>query len=201
MVRFMLQLRFRVQGSAAMPYDLVAEGGDGISLRIHCSCPAGRRGGRFCKHAAALLLGDVTNLVEPSDDPTRLRDLAAGSGLIEAALAHHPADRRAKIGHPDFRETGDFMVDVAPARQVAEEKGWLVVTTADEMRCFGFTPAGRRHRSPRAWIKIDGVSTPNTPYHVTTPGTAGTTRNVKNLSYAVAVFIETLRRAREVSEP
>lgn len=191
----MQRLRFKVQGSAVEPYDLVAEGGDGLVLRIYCSCPAGRRGGKFCKHAAALLVGDVTNLVAPSDDPSLLRAMAPGSGLVEAALAHLPRDRRSKVGDPSFRETGNFEDDVAPAREVAEQRGWAVVTTADGMMCYGLTPTGRRQRSPRAWIAVRRATTPNAPYHVSTPGPEGTMRTVKNLSYAVSVFIETLCEA------
>lgn len=118
----MQRLRFRVQGSATEPYDLVAEG-FGPEFRIFCSCPGGRRGGRFCKHVAALLVGDITRLVDPSDDVGVLREMAAGTRYVAAAFAHDPATRPGKVGDPDFVETGDFASDVAAAGLEAERRG------------------------------------------------------------------------------
>lgn len=187
----MQRLRFRVQGSATEPYDIVAEG-SGPDFRIFCSCPAGRRGGKFCKHVAALLVGDVTRLVEPSDDVGALRAMAAGTRYVEAALTYDPVPRTGKVGDPNFAETGVFDRDVASVVCEAERRGWVVTVDETGLRCFGITPTGRRQRSPKAWIEIDYDGTPHTPYHVTTPGPFGATRNVKNLSYAVQVFLETL---------
>lgn len=82
----MRDLRFLVQGSAAEPYSVTAVGA-GESFRMFCTCPAGRKGGRFCKHAAALLIGDVGALVAPSDSVEDLASRAAGSPLVGAAIA------------------------------------------------------------------------------------------------------------------
>ncbi|EDQ33922.1 hypothetical protein HPDFL43_05695 [Hoeflea phototrophica DFL-43] len=96
-------LRFEVKGSARSPYQVTAEGA-GIDLRMYCTCPAGGLGGQFCKHAAALLVGEISSLQSPAQDVERLRVLAAGSPLIARALRHVPrAAKRAAIhGYPDL---------------------------------------------------------------------------------------------------
>ena len=82
-------LRFYIQGSAAKPY-LVTFEGKGQDLAAFCSCPAGRKGGMFCKHVAALLKGDASKLAEGSDDIALLTGRSAGSPLIAKAQGHVP---------------------------------------------------------------------------------------------------------------
>jgi len=87
------RLTFRVRGSGNDLYKLVATR-DHQGFRILCSCPAGRRGGLFCKHVAALLVGDVTRLEEPSDSVAALADMAAGHRLVDRAKVYEPAPER-----------------------------------------------------------------------------------------------------------
>jgi hypothetical protein len=113
---------FYVQGSASKPYRLTAEG-SGEAFRMFCTCPAGSRGGQFCKHAAALIMGDVTKLREPSDDVAVLQAMAQGSPLVERAVHHEPK------AQPD-EEFGDLqsLEDVLGRyRPHLVAKGWEVV--------------------------------------------------------------------------
>lgn len=89
----MTRLHFSVQGSAKAPYALVATG-EGETLHIRCSCPQGSRAGRFCKHAAALLLGDVTRLVAGFENMEALAKAARGSPYKAMALDYEPAPPR-----------------------------------------------------------------------------------------------------------
>jgi len=82
-------LTFLVQGSAREPYKLTAQG-SGADLQIFCTCPASRKGGKFCKHAAALLMGDMTRLVHGHGDVIELQSRARSSPLLERALQHIP---------------------------------------------------------------------------------------------------------------
>jgi len=81
-------LRFQVQGSGKAPHSITAEG-EGPDFRIFCSCPAGRKGGMFCKQVAALLvgdvtklIGDVTKLIGPTGEMAELARRASGSPRI-----------------------------------------------------------------------------------------------------------------------
>ncbi|CUX81088.1 MAG: hypothetical protein HLUCCA05_07405 [Roseibaca calidilacus] len=74
-------LRFQVQGSGKAPHSITAEG-EGPDFRIFCSCPAGRKGGMFCKQVAALLVGDVTKLIGPTGEMAELARRASGSPRI-----------------------------------------------------------------------------------------------------------------------
>lgn len=80
-------LKFRIQGSSKEPYTITAEG-EGSDLVMFCSCPAGRKGGKFCKHVASILVGDVTNLIGSIDDVNELARRAKDSALISKALNH-----------------------------------------------------------------------------------------------------------------
>jgi SWIM zinc finger len=86
-------LLFAVKGSAAEPYRLSSTG-RGADFFIRCSCPAFVRGGAFCKHAAALLMGDIEGLVEGTEGLAALREASAGSRAFAQALAHRPARPR-----------------------------------------------------------------------------------------------------------
>ena len=87
-------LVFHVKGSAKEPYRIIAEG-EGNSFRAFCSCPAGTKGGKFCKHIAYLLQGDVGKLVTPSvNDVNELARRAYGSALLEKAGVRVDRDMR-----------------------------------------------------------------------------------------------------------
>lgn len=80
-------LRFEVQGSVAKPYRVTFEH-EGAELRVYCSCPSGDRRAAFCKHAAALLMGDVSNLVSGKESMNELERRRHGSPLYVQALTH-----------------------------------------------------------------------------------------------------------------
>lgn len=84
-------LVYLVQGSSPTPYTVCFQG-TGPGLTAACSCPAGTKGGRFCKHVAALLKGeaDQLTLVEGSDDPALLPARAEGSPLSDMAEQYTP---------------------------------------------------------------------------------------------------------------
>lgn len=96
-------LVFHVQGSASRPYKITADGA-GDDLAMFCTCPAGSRGGMFCKHSAALLMGVVGGLRDPSDDVDELKRRAEGSHLLLRALDHRPADKRQSLDVVDLEE-------------------------------------------------------------------------------------------------
>lgn len=84
-------LVYLVQGSSPAPYTVCFRGA-GPGLSAACSCPAGTRAKRFCKHVAALLKGEagLLTLVEGSDDPALLPARAEGSPLLDMAARHTP---------------------------------------------------------------------------------------------------------------
>lgn len=96
-------LVYLVQGSSPAPYTVCFRGA-GSGLSAACSCPAGTRAKRFCKHVAALLKGeaDQLTLVEGSDDPALLPARAEGSPLLDMAARHtsRPSSHRRIIPAP-----------------------------------------------------------------------------------------------------
>ena len=82
-------LTFRVRGSSGVEY-MVAVIGSGRALRTTCSCPAGRRGGHFCKHATAVLIGDASDVTHGSDRLAEVCDRVNDSPLYVRALHHKP---------------------------------------------------------------------------------------------------------------
>ena len=82
---------FYVQGSEKIPYKLEATG-SGRTFDLACSCPFGRKTGKQCKHARALLYGDVSDLVAGSDDVVALGKLAEGSPALAEAMSR-PLDK------------------------------------------------------------------------------------------------------------
>lgn len=115
-------LTFLVQGSAREPYKLTAQG-SGADLQIFCTCPASRKGGKFCKHAAALLMGDVTRLVHGHEDVIELKSRARSSPLLERALQHIPG----KEGPPPELSSFKTLAEVRDryGEQLAA-RGWHV---------------------------------------------------------------------------
>ena len=121
-------LRFFIQGSAREPYEITAEG-SGESIRIFCRCPAGRKGGAFCKHITWLLSGDVTKLVGArSDSVIELRRRAEGSKYIALAANHSLPEMRGSRcdGFSTLSEFYDAF------KQELENLGWTVRLMASQ---------------------------------------------------------------------
>lgn len=144
-----MRLQFQVKGSAQLPYKITAEG-SGEAFRIFCSCPGGRKGGRFCKHVAALLMGDVSRLVEPSDSVEALNTAAQGSGLTIKAMNHQPAQKERLEG---FVTLQDVLDRYGPA---IEALGYAVTLEAvdddggraERLNVFKRTKAGALRKHP-----------------------------------------------------
>ena len=73
-----------------------------------CSCPAGKMSKTFCKHAAALLKGDASRLVDGSADLAALRSRANGSPLLDKAQGYtaKPWSHRETIAAPGAPDQG-----------------------------------------------------------------------------------------------
>lgn len=96
----MSKLEFFIQGSAPRPYRVIAEG-EGQELRMYCTCPRGSRTGKFCKHVEMLLVGDISQLVSPTEDVAALQKRSIDSPLV--AQAHsRPAGRSNNSSMPDL---------------------------------------------------------------------------------------------------
>jgi hypothetical protein len=115
-----VMIKLLVKGSAKEPYQVTAEGRGG-TFRMFCSCPAGRKGGKFCKHAAAILMGDVTNLVSPAGDVEAVKAMAEGSPLLGAALNHVPAKPKSAHAY-GYAGLADLFMDI---EKDLEERGWI----------------------------------------------------------------------------
>jgi hypothetical protein len=91
-------LAFTVRGSSGSHYQLRATG-SGSDFFIRCSCPAFSRGGAFCKHAAAILMGELDALVVGTEHMPALRAASSGSRFMGMALSHVPAapDRKQQV--------------------------------------------------------------------------------------------------------
>lgn len=116
-------LIFHVSGSAKEPYRIIAEG-EGDQLKTFCNCPAGRKGGTFCKHVSYLLHGDVSKLVSPSlDDVAELARRAKGSPLMVKAGV--------RIGRDMSRQEAEGLQSLgevhAKFKLEMESLGWTVV--------------------------------------------------------------------------
>lgn len=101
------ELVYLVQGSASTPYK-VRFRGEGPGLVAFCSCPAGKMSKTFCKHAAALLKGDASRLVDGSADLAALRSRANGSPLLGKAQGYtaKPWSHRETIAAPGAPDQG-----------------------------------------------------------------------------------------------
>jgi hypothetical protein len=170
-------MKFYVQGSAVEPYRIVTEG-EGETFKIFCSCPAGRKGGKFCKHVAALLVGDVTKLVEGSDDPAALKGLTEGSGLVAKAVGYAPERRYKGDEECDriFASTGSIAFAAAGLVRSLQNKGWQVLADRGALSIAGFFKNGKPRRGPAVAllyvgedVEIDGAVMPGNrtrPFYV-----------------------------------
>lgn len=143
-------LRYQVKGSAKEPYQITAVGA-GADMKIYCTCPAGRRGGLFCKHIAALLMGDVTNVVLPSDDVEELINNAQGSSYQSKALLHISVDEKRPVIN------GYFTLDQVERdyRPCIESKGWMFTRRSSQehgdeeyIELFKKTRSGKWRKNP-----------------------------------------------------
>jgi hypothetical protein len=75
-------LEYRIISSNGYNIYKVRFEGKGETLKVYCTCPAGKRGGKFCKHISGLLNKDTANIVEPSDKIEALDDVLPGSSLL-----------------------------------------------------------------------------------------------------------------------
>lgn len=150
-------LYFYVKGSAAEPYKVTADG-TGANLKLYCTCPAGRRGGGFCKHQQALLLGEVTNLIEPSDSVAELARCAEGSSYVSKAMAHVPAAEKKPIlqGYNTLAQVRDVF------GAALEAKGFIVALEnineawhAEELQCYGLGKHGKMLKYPVLALRFD----------------------------------------------
>jgi hypothetical protein len=75
-------LEYRILSSDGYHIYKVRLEGKGKDLKAFCTCPAGKKGGKFCKHISALLNGDESNIIQPSDKIEALDDVLPGSSLL-----------------------------------------------------------------------------------------------------------------------
>lgn len=148
------RLRFAVRGSTGTVYAIVAEGA-GASFRIYCRCPASERGGRMCRHAAALLMGEVGDCIDGAGEVERLADMAAGSFALKAALSHAPEPR----GAPSLplRDPVDLAASLAPVIDMLRAAGLHVEAGRAWVRVHPMAKSGRRPlKHPVLSIGISG---------------------------------------------
>ena len=62
-------IRFRVQGSASLPYEVTFRK-EGANLSAFCTCPAGENG-QYCKHRFRILEGRTEGIVGGSAEEVR----------------------------------------------------------------------------------------------------------------------------------
>ena len=155
-------IKFQVRGSAPTPYTVTAEG-EGDAFRMFCTCPAGRKGGTFCKHASALLMGDVSKLVGASDNLEKLMHMSEGSPLVGRALVHRSADQPDLWVH--IRNLGDVATTFGVQfkalgfdLEIRQGDGQL---GRDELKLFGHTNRGKRKVNPTHLLYYQPFTTDN----------------------------------------
>ncbi len=75
-------LQYQILSSNGSSVYKVSVEGKGKDLKAFCTCPAGKKGGKCCKHRSGLLNKDTANIVEPSDIIEALEDVLQGSSLL-----------------------------------------------------------------------------------------------------------------------
>lgn len=160
-------LKFQIQGSAAAPYRVTADGA-GASLKMFCTCPAGRKAGNPCKHIKAVLQGQASNLVQPSDDLAALAEAAQGSPFVAWAASYAPPGERRRIPACDTMEAA--LATYGPGLEAA---GWRVEFSEDSgefpmktIAVFGSFKNGKPRKTPSLqleWSQFawDAVATPS----------------------------------------
>ena len=185
-------LRFQVQGSAATPYRLTAEG-IGAAFRMFCSCPAGRKARMMCKHAAALLMGDVTDLVQPSNAVEALTARAEGSPLLAAALKHKPTVAPATATLDEGLGAG---LPRALATVLAEVEGFGFVMKVEQWHVglHKLSKFGKPLKHPHIWITYEMESVSSRPFVVGIKD--GNGKHFGHLERAAAHFLAAARQYR-----
>ena len=138
------ELVYLVQGSASTPYK-VRFRGEGPGLVAFCSCPAGKMSKTFCKHAAALLKGDASRLVDGSVDLAALRSRANGSPLLDKAQGY-TAKPWSQGNHRCPRCAGSGPQTPAPLHGSPAGTDHALARIQQQGRWFG------KHHHPRAGI-------------------------------------------------
>lgn len=76
-------IKFLVQGSGKEPYRCTFWKVDDYDLHSACTCPAGKKG-QYCKHRFALLEGDITNVVNYSEEDFKeLQEMLKSSDIAD----------------------------------------------------------------------------------------------------------------------
>ena len=76
-------IKFLVQGSGKEPYRCTFWKVDNYDLHSACTCPAGKKG-QYCKHRFALLEGDITNVVDYSEEDFKeLQEILKSSDIAD----------------------------------------------------------------------------------------------------------------------
>ena len=76
-------IKFLVQGSGKEPYRCTFWKVDDYDLHSACTCPAGKKG-QYCKHRFALLEGDITNVVDYSEEDFKeLQEMLKSSDISD----------------------------------------------------------------------------------------------------------------------
>lgn len=87
-------IKFLVQGSGKEPYRCTFWKVDDYDLHSACTCPAGKKG-QYCKHRFALLEGDITNVVDYSEEDFKeLQEMLKSSDIAD----FYDEFAKAKIG-------------------------------------------------------------------------------------------------------
>lgn len=120
-----MRLRFSVQGSAKIPYEITATG-YGDDFYAACTCPASRKAGRMCKHVAALLVGDVSKVVSGLEQMSELQRASQGSNFATRAMGYLPTQVPSIPGFSDITSVRDAY------QSQLEKLGWHIEHTAAE---------------------------------------------------------------------
>lgn len=120
----MERLHFIVTGSEGNKYQVTFEG-EGESLASYCTCPAFKRGGSFCKHAAQMLLGDVSRLdfemtsriaQDASSALSMLQSRSASTRLMAMAMAHVPSTVPKRLQVENAEEAWKILDELAQSK-------------------------------------------------------------------------------------
>lgn len=145
----MFTLELFIQGSSSLPYRITAEG-EGRELRMFCTCPRGRKGGKFCKHLAMLLVGDISKLVSPPEDVAVLQRRSIGSPLVGLALAY-PVDKSTPLFPPGMSTLDHLAAHIADTFRADDALVRIHGRDGDPERqlgVFGLFKSGKPKRSP-----------------------------------------------------
>lgn len=147
-------MKFLVQGSAVEPYRVTADGA-GPSLKMFCSCPAGRKGGNPCKHIKAVLLGQASSVVQPSDDLATLSEIAQGSPYLEWAASYTPSPEKERVANcatieEAFATYGRQLEAAGWRIEFAEDRGDFPTKT---ISIFGSFKNGKPRKTPSVQLE------------------------------------------------